>query len=206
VKNEARRRTAILALKRRFVRFVSHEIRTPLNTVFMGLELLRSDLQEEARRQEGPCAVQDHYCTSSKGKVNDWLSILYDVMDNCQNSVTVLNDILSYDKIEEGTLQLEHSPVNLWKLVRTAVGEFQIQAKGCQVELVLHAEDGEEAKFADSSTPPDNTAGVCCGGVNVAKQTCVIGDSSRLASVVRNLISNVRPILCSVRSISRPFF
>lgn len=35
VKDEARRRKALLAMKKRFVRFVSHEIRTPLNTVSM---------------------------------------------------------------------------------------------------------------------------------------------------------------------------
>jgi hypothetical protein len=46
VRDQARRRKAILDLKRRFVRFVSYEIRTPLNTSCMGLELLKAEIQD----------------------------------------------------------------------------------------------------------------------------------------------------------------
>ena len=68
----------------------------------MGLELLKKDFEE--------CLYSLDPATAWKfqEKKSDWLSIMSDVEQNVHNSISVLNDILDFDKVEEGTLQMEH--------------------------------------------------------------------------------------------------
>lgn len=189
--HEAQKRKAILELKRRFVRFVSHEIRTPLNTVTMGLELFQSDLQETVKRtsafNHNHCKVDENSITTPpvvatpanttkelQKKMLDWQDIMNDVTDNCRNSVSVLNDILSYDKIEAGTFQIDMLPVNIGELIKKTVGEFQIQATSRKISLTLC----EKTKYAEDD---DGRSDVEIGCRNLY----VLGDGPRLAQVVR---------------------
>lgn len=173
----------VLDMKRRFVRFISHEIRTPLNTVSMGLELLEQEIRSHRpNMQEGRSSSQISGASSeaahSNGiRVDDtdlkaWYEITRDVQENAASAVSILNDLLNYDKIENGTLQLEINPVAIVDLVTKAVRKFHVQAVNKDIELNLSV-----------SPNCDELEGNLDGAM-------VVGDDMRLSQVVCNLISN----------------
>ena len=83
-----------LRMKRNFVCHVSHEIRTPLSTVFSGLELISSKL----------CRLKSH----SK-LMDEVLEDMQCVSSSCDAALLILNDLLSYEKLESGLMMLERS-------------------------------------------------------------------------------------------------
>mmetsp|Transcript_14807 Transcript_14807/g.21853 ORF Transcript_14807/g.21853 Transcript_14807/m.21853 type:complete len:515 (-) Transcript_14807:150-1694(-) len=156
IRQESHRRKVILEMKRAFVRFISHEIRTPLNTVCLGLELLQSELAD----QKKTIAAKE-----TTEKVDFLEEVTTDIHENAQSAVSVLNDLLNYDKIESHTLKIETAPVDIWTLVQKVVKSFQIQASNKKVSLDLIIDRGD------------------C-------DLRVIGDDIRLTQVLRNIISN----------------
>jgi len=90
-----------------FVRYISHEIRTPLNTVYMGLQLLESE-----------CRAHNIFRLKETVK---------DVKDSCEISLTILNDLLAYDKLEDGVMKLEVDDVFAWNLLQEVMQPFYIQ-------------------------------------------------------------------------------
>ena len=95
-------------VQRRFVRYISHEIRIPLNAVCMGLELL-----------------WDKVTTGGSSEV--LLEVVNDSMTSCDNAVLVLNDLLTFDKMERGALLLELETVDVMSLIRSTVQPFFVQ-------------------------------------------------------------------------------
>jgi len=173
MRREASERKAILEMKRKFVRFISHEIRTPLNTVCMGLELLQAELK-------APQGLDGESETEKAGEedISFWLNVTEDTNENAHVAVEILNDLLNYDKLETGTLDLETEPVLIWELVEKTVSQFGIQAVNRKVELRLDMErpTGETIPDVEGSDTPDPYN--------------VVGDSIRLSQVIRNVISN----------------
>ena len=90
-----------------FVSYISHEVRTPLNTAIMGLQVLIEALQSPADMEN--------------------LDTANDVKNACDVAVNVLNEVLTFDKLESGTLMLEKSTVHAMGLVEETVSMFQIQ-------------------------------------------------------------------------------
>jgi signal transduction histidine kinase/DNA-binding response OmpR family regulator len=223
MRHEAHQRKAILETKRRFVRFISHEIRTPLNTVCMGLELLESELhdagdkaiQKEAKEEDGddadpqrsraPCCDHDLDSSSSASNscedLNFWHQVTVDVKENALVAVSILNDLLNYDKLETGTLKLETDPVCIWQLVERTIHQFRIQAVNRKIDLKLDiskpppstppltsaATTTTTAAEDFSATDPEHAGGACPEDVPTMN---VIGDDVRLGQVLRNVISN----------------
>jgi signal transduction histidine kinase/ActR/RegA family two-component response regulator len=180
MRREAAERNTILEMKRRFVAFISHEIRTPLNTVCMGLELLQSELKEP----KGLDAETSSSIDPSSGQVTDedvafWLNVTEDTNENAHIAVEILNDLLNYDKLETGTLELETEPVFIWDLIEKTVNQFGIQAANRRIDLKLEME-----------RPPSGLAIPDVEGVESFDPYNVIGDGMRLSQVIRNLISN----------------
>jgi signal transduction histidine kinase/ActR/RegA family two-component response regulator len=179
MRREAAERDNILEMKRRFVSFISHEIRTPLNTVCMGLELLQSEL----KAPKGLDAETSSSIGTSSGQVTDedvgfWLNVTEDTSENAHIAVEILNDLLNYDKLETGTLELETELVFIWDLVEKTVNQFGIQAANRRIEFKL------EMERPSGLTIPDIEGAESYDPYNV------IGDSIRLSQVIRNLISN----------------
>jgi signal transduction histidine kinase len=102
----------MLESKKQFVRYISHEIRTPLNTVFMGIQLARKQLEQN--------------------NVEDAGSILHDVEESCVTAVDILNDILLYDKIEDGRMELDKTDTSAHKLVKSVADLFMVQVCVCR--------------------------------------------------------------------------
>lgn len=179
MRREAQERKTILEMKRKFVRFISHEIRTPLNTVCMGLELLQSEL----KAPKGLDAETTPSSEPSGGQVTDedigfWLNVTEDTNENAHVAVEILNDLLNYDKLETGTMELETEPVLIWDLITKTVNQFGIQAANRKLELKLDIERPSGLTITDvedgEGYDPYN----------------VIGDGIRLSQVIRNVLSN----------------
>lgn len=94
------------------MRYVSHEIRTPLNTTLMGLRLLDQQLSDPTNQDE---------------------ALMLDLIDDCTNSclvaVDILNDLLLYEKIDGGLLQLELNEIKAWPSICEVLKSFKIQVR-----------------------------------------------------------------------------
>jgi signal transduction histidine kinase len=87
---------------------VSHEIRTPLNIIYSGLDLLKADLI---------------HCGCSDESLDTW-----NVINRCtEMSVAILDELLLYEKLESGVMQLDQEVLPLWELLRDAICPFQLQ-------------------------------------------------------------------------------
>ena len=93
------------------MRYISHEIRTPLNVVCMGLNLLHKDLRLVS------CGSNNHKC----------LVTLKETQASCDIAVSILNDMLLFDKVESGLLHLDLLSISPWNVVKTSVEPFYIQ-------------------------------------------------------------------------------
>ena len=95
-----------------FVRYVSHEIRTPLNTVFLGLKFLRDELAADVMRGE---------------RDGSMLATVDDIQSSCEVAVNILNDLLTYEKLEGGILQTQMKRIDACAFVRETVRPFVLQ-------------------------------------------------------------------------------
>lgn len=127
--------------KSEFLSIMSHEIRTPMNAVIGTTNLLL---------QDNPAPSQLEY--------------LHTLQFSSNNLLELINDILDYNKIEAGKLELYKLPFNISKLSGNILNSFATKAEenGTALELVF-----------DKNIP-----------VNL------IGDQLRLGQVLNNLLSN----------------
>ena len=89
-----------------FVRYIAHEVRTPLNTAIMGLQVLTDELRNATA---------------------DCQDTVFVVRDSCKIAVEVLNELLTFDKLESGTLLFEKSTIKALSLIQQTVKPFTVQ-------------------------------------------------------------------------------
>lgn len=184
VRHEFDEKKDLLEAKRQFVRFVSHEVRTPLNSVSMGLTLMKEEMAQQLGYKSAD-AMLDSPEKKDKSKLDavaeeagkEWFDLAHEVHVSAQSSVDVLNDLLNYDKIENGQLALELKEVPIWNLVDRTVGEFKLPMSSKNISL----------HFDLPKMEADPESLVAEGKVKDQK---VIGDTVRITQVLRNLISN----------------
>lgn len=132
---------------------------------------------------------------------NDWLTLTEETLTNAHKAVSVLNDILNYDKIESSTLTLEKSIFSMWDLIETTVMEFRLQAKKAEVNLVLDfsdlIKDSCEHLQADTEGNLEESKALTKSPLFSSKdirrelqKLQAAGDLVRLSQVLRNLTSN----------------
>eukprot|EP00977_Amphora_coffeiformis_P006693 scaffold1465_cov179-Amphora_coffeaeformis.AAC.5 len=173
VRREFTEKDDLLSAKRNFVRFVSHEVRTPLNAVCMGLEVVQQEItssMEQCSQPNDPETI-----TIARSDVSEWLELTKGVLGNTQSAVGVLSDLLNFDKIEAGTLTLELSQVPIWDLIENTLNTFSLAADNQKIELDL--------KFDNNMYKAEQLS-------DDRRKCVVVGDSTRLVQVFRNLISN----------------
>ncbi len=146
LQNEDMRKTKEAALeatraKSAFLAVVSHEIRTPM-TGIMGMLRLLQDTQLSKEQKEYTSTIKDSG----------------DAM------LALLNDILDFEKIESGKMDLENINFDLKRLVRSVYTLMRGHAESKNIELVLEI---------DSQVP-----------------NWVYGDPTRMRQVLLNLINN----------------
>jgi two-component system sensor histidine kinase/response regulator len=127
--------------KSEFLSIMSHEIRTPMNAVIGTTNLL---LGEDPKP--------------------DQLEYLNTLKFSGENLLAIINDILDYNKIEAGKLELNKIPFNIYQLTQKIKKSFYSKAceKDLDVELII-----------DKKIP-----------------SMLVGDQVRLGQVLNNLVSN----------------
>ena len=94
------------------VRFVSHEMRSPLNTVTIGLDLLQKDIK-----------------TSNSPNKRRMQDTLFDIKNQTEVVIEILNDLLNYEKLDSGLMTLEKAKIQAWSLLTDSVQPFHIQVR-----------------------------------------------------------------------------
>jgi signal transduction histidine kinase/CheY-like chemotaxis protein len=127
--------------KSEFLSIISHEIRTPLNAVLgMGHLLLKSNPRP------------------------DQIDNLTALKTSADNLLMLINDILDFNKIEAGKLDLEETSFSLKKLVKDLVTANTHSANERENKIVMNFDENLPDHF--------------------------IGDTLRMGQVLNNLISN----------------
>lgn len=140
--DEARKEALMgLRAKTEFLSTMSHEIRTPLNAVIgMTHLLLKSKPREDQEEQLGV------------------------LLFSARNLLSIVNDILDYNKIEAGKISFEQIPMDFGLICRNIAYGLRLQAteKGVDCKLII----------------------------DPALQKKVIGDPTRMTQVISNLLQN----------------
>jgi signal transduction histidine kinase len=130
------------------------EIRTPLNCVQIGIELallqMRSNGEQKSQQSHhnhpSMTLPRPHPLSSDQitmtidEKMNGDQSIvelLEDTYLSCQTAVEILNDILSYDKLEASDMKLNYSVVDVKSLLERCISPFSVQVSSLTLPSLL---------------------------------------------------------------------
>lgn len=127
--------------KQQFMSTMSHEIRTPLNEVIGITNLL---LQSNPRE--------------------DQMDFLKTLRFSTNHLLTLVNDVLDYNKMESGKLVFEKTLFNLPDFLDEIIRSYSFRARDKKLEFIFKS---------DPALPPD-----------------IIGDQIRLNQILSNLLSN----------------
>ena len=130
-----------LKVKSEFLSTMSHEIRTPLNAVIGMTHLLLSEKPREDQKEN--------------------LDLLY---FSANNLLSIVNNILDYNKIEAGKISFENIPFDLGALCRNIIRSLKSTAEENNISLQLVVDEKLIKKL--------------------------VGDPTRTSQVINNLVSN----------------
>ncbi|MBS1917965.1 MAG: response regulator [Bacteroidetes bacterium] len=130
-----------LKAKSEFLSTMSHEIRTPLNAVIGMTHLLLSEKPREDQKEN--------------------LDVLY---FSANNLLSIVNNILDYNKIEAGKISFEHIPFDLGTLCSNIITSLRNTAEEKEIDLQLSIDEKLTRKL--------------------------IGDPTRTSQVINNLVHN----------------
>ena len=174
--DESQRFQALLETKKQSVRYISHEIRTPLNAATLGLGFIIKGMRKKLKNTPEDIELRE---------------TLNDAQSACKTAVETLNDLLCFDKLENGLLTLNKQNVNARHFIKTCVAMFSGQARERGLDVVIKLiditqyVDSPECKTADTTVKDaENSARI----LNL--EDTFSGDRFKLEQVLRNLISN----------------
>jgi signal transduction histidine kinase len=104
-----------------------------------------------------------------------------DVNSSCKTALDILNDLLCFDELESGILEVNKHEVPVLPFIFDCVSMFSSQAKACGVNILMKTE-------IDSDTHTDNT----CLGIHsiLLELDTILMNKFKMDQVLRNLISN----------------
>ena len=114
---------ALLDAKKSYVRYISHEMRTPLNAATLGLNMVVTQMKKKRRPTQAE---------------QELVETLSDIRLACSTAVDILNDLLSFEKLESGILDLHRENISALKFMKEGIVMFSAQAKekGVMLDLV----------------------------------------------------------------------
>ena len=126
------------------------------------------------------------------------MNLLEEVQTSAQSAVDVLNDVLNYDKVENSSLTLEITMIPVFLLIEKTIAEFKLPAAKKRVHLKIIYERSESERNRVAAKPNDieqqSPSSLVVSRVNELPNEIqnlrVAGDTSRIAQVLRNLLSN----------------
>jgi len=114
-----------------FTRETAHEIRTPMNTVALGFQIIRKELLEYSlvhrESPNTPSLFIGAVDGSAPASMEFILQMVSEVKASADIAVDLVSDLLLYDRLEVGGLQLALTPLKLWTLVKENMALFNIQ-------------------------------------------------------------------------------
>ena len=119
--------------------------------------------------------VSDNLRISTYSKDADHLEILLDVKAACRTAVQILDDLLCFDKLESGILEMHKHEVPVTPFISECVSMFTSQAKEAGVTMSVIAP--QKDLHGESLTP-------------ILEGDTVYMDKFKMDQVLRNLISN----------------
>ncbi len=140
-----------VTIKSNFLSTMSHELRTPLNTVIGTTDLLLADSYEPHQSEN-----------------------LKDLKFSANTLLTIINDILDYNKLDSSKLTLEKIKVDLSKLLNTVCSSLYKQANDKKIDLKLEID--EEIGSYDVVTDPTRIAQIFYNLVGNAIKFTPIGE------------------------------
>ena len=67
--------------------------------------------------------------TDLAAKIDFWYQLIREVEESSVNAVSILNELLSYDKIEQKTMTIEKELLPVWEVIDNAIKPLSIQAR-----------------------------------------------------------------------------
>lgn len=166
----------LLDSKKSYVRYISHELRTPLNTTFLGMRLLIT----EFKRSDDPRDL-------------GYFETLNDMSLSCNAALDILNDLLCFEKLESGILDLHKQDVLIVPFIQECVNMFAVQAKESGVTVNILSLSGnlddDEFKFQESFQSPADKFNKL-DFLALDDSDVIKIDRFKMDQVIRNLISN----------------
>ena len=109
-----------------------------------------------------------------------------DIQSSSSNATSVLNDLITYDKIMTNQLQMEFSCVSVWDKIMENVNLFRIQQREKDIKLeletsVLDKGEGDVRKIVNIEEGMSNT---------LFLHLLVLADDIKIGQVIKNLLSN----------------
>lgn len=154
-------------------------------------------LAQERPLMAGPLATQDDCTSIAVSQAADLHNLAEQIYTSADNAVDILNDLLNYDKIEHGELSLELTVIPIWCLLERTRQEFTLAAEAKLIHLDLellyrstNTADVEEGEGGGDGSIEEMVVHVADELPNNLKELRVIGDTIRIAQVIRNLVSN----------------
>jgi hypothetical protein len=99
-----------LKTKRVFVRYVSHEIRSPLNTAILGLKYVSDQIKQNTENEKSVV-----------------IETINEVKNSCAVAVDILNDLLLYEKFDDGIFALSKAEVRVSEYFSNAFSVYKVQ-------------------------------------------------------------------------------
>jgi signal transduction histidine kinase/CheY-like chemotaxis protein len=115
--------------KSRFLSNMSHELRTPLNGIIGASNLL----------------LQESYLADQKSHL--------DILKySSEHMMSLINEILDFNKIEAGKFQLEQAPVDMKKFLEKLITRFSVQAHAKGLKFSSDIDDHLDIEFLTDET------------------------------------------------------
>ena len=122
---------------------------------------------------------------SNEPKDVEHYDTLCDVNVSCMAAVDVLNDLLCFEKLESGILELHREHIMIERFLLDSMSMFAAQARECNVAVSLILDTGDIA-----DPPLTQLNGVDLLTLPIRSGDSVYADKFKMAQVIRNLISN----------------
>ena len=178
------------------MRYISHELRTPLNTAFLGLKLLTDEMKMSVDSRD-----VERYDT------------LRDVNLSCKAALDILNDLLCFDKLESGILELHKQDTHIVPFITDCIAMFAAQARENDIKVTFinkgHEEECPDGHSSFQSSLANDVHREEKSDIEKRSVSTPIGsnekvfiDKFKMDQVVRNLISNALKFTPKFGSIS----
>jgi signal transduction histidine kinase len=125
---------------------------------------------------------------STRTKDVERYDTLCDVNISCMAAVDILNDLLCYEKLESGILELHKENIVIEPFLKDCLSMFSVHAKECGVELsVTTYVSSEFSSHSHDSKEKDKNNKV---SLSVLPHDSIYCDKFKMDQVVRNIVSN----------------